>query len=45
MNHALETVEIADLASRQIGQLSAGGQQQRMFIARAPRAIRTDVDG
>jgi manganese/iron transport system ATP-binding protein len=34
VHHALETVEIADLASRQIGQLS-GGQQQRMFIARA----------
>lgn len=34
VQHALETVEIADLASRQIGQLS-GGQQQRMFIARA----------
>ncbi len=32
--HALETVEIIDLASRQISQLS-GGQQQRMFIARA----------
>lgn len=31
---ALETVEMADLASRQISQLS-GGQQQRMFIARA----------
>src|SRR5919108_1249613 len=31
---ALETVELSDLASRQIGQLSAG-QQQRMFIARA----------
>src|SRR5512143_485837 len=34
VRHALETVELADLASRQIGQLS-GGQQQRMFIARA----------
>jgi manganese/iron transport system ATP-binding protein len=34
VQHALETVELADLASRQIGQLS-GGQQQRMFIARA----------
>ena len=34
VHHALETVELADLASRQIGQLS-GGQQQRMFIARA----------
>ena len=34
VNHALETVEIVDLASRQISQLS-GGQQQRMFIARA----------
>jgi manganese/iron transport system ATP-binding protein len=34
VHHALETVEMADLASRQIGQLS-GGQQQRMFIARA----------
>src|SRR3972149_1757118 len=34
VNHALETVEISDLASRQISQLS-GGQQQRMFIARA----------
>jgi manganese/iron transport system ATP-binding protein len=34
VNHALETVEIHDLASRQISQLS-GGQQQRMFIARA----------
>jgi manganese/iron transport system ATP-binding protein len=32
--HALETVELSDLAARQIGQLS-GGQQQRMFIARA----------
>lgn len=31
---ALETVGIADLASRQISELS-GGQQQRMFIARA----------
>lgn len=34
VNHALETVEIHDLASRQISHLS-GGQQQRMFIARA----------
>ncbi len=34
VNHALETVEMQDLASRQISQLS-GGQQQRMFIARA----------
>lgn len=34
VRHALETVALADLASRQIGQLS-GGQQQRMFIARA----------
>lgn len=34
VQHALETVEISDLASRQISQLS-GGQQQRMFIARA----------
>lgn len=34
VNHALATVDIANLASRQIGQLS-GGQQQRMFIARA----------
>ncbi len=34
VHHALETVEISDLASRQINQLS-GGQQQRMFIARA----------
>jgi ABC-type Mn2+/Zn2+ transport system ATPase subunit len=34
VQHALETVEIADLASHQIGELS-GGQQQRMFIARA----------
>jgi len=32
--HALETVEMQDLAGRQISQLS-GGQQQRMFIARA----------
>ncbi len=31
---ALETVELADLAKRQISELS-GGQQQRMFIARA----------
>jgi manganese/iron transport system ATP-binding protein len=34
VHHALETVELTNLASRQIGQLS-GGQQQRMFIARA----------
>ncbi len=34
VNHALDTVELSNLASRQIGQLS-GGQQQRMFIARA----------
>jgi manganese/iron transport system ATP-binding protein len=34
VNRALETVELSDLATRQIGQLS-GGQQQRMFIARA----------
>jgi manganese/iron transport system ATP-binding protein len=34
VRHALETVEMADLEKRQIGQLS-GGQQQRMFIARA----------
>ena len=34
LNHALETVELSNLAARQIGQLS-GGQQQRMFIARA----------
>lgn len=34
VNHALETVELADLSKRQISQLS-GGQQQRMFIARA----------
>lgn len=34
VHHALETVDLADLAARQIGQLS-GGQQQRMFIARA----------
>jgi len=34
VNHALETVELGNLASRQISQLS-GGQQQRMFIARA----------
>src|SRR5512138_3613237 len=34
VRHALETVGLSDLASRQIGQLS-GGQQQRMFIARA----------
>lgn len=34
VHHALETVELSKLASRQISQLS-GGQQQRMFIARA----------
>jgi manganese/iron transport system ATP-binding protein len=34
VQHALETVELADLSKRQISQLS-GGQQQRMFIARA----------
>ncbi|MEW5831110.1 MAG: metal ABC transporter ATP-binding protein [Chloroflexota bacterium] len=34
VRQALETVELSDLAKRQIGQLS-GGQQQRMFIARA----------
>ena len=34
VQHALEIVELSDLAGRQIGQLS-GGQQQRMFIARA----------
>jgi manganese/iron transport system ATP-binding protein len=34
VNHALETVELVNLAGRQISQLS-GGQQQRMFIARA----------
>jgi manganese/iron transport system ATP-binding protein len=34
VNRALETVELSNLASRQISQLS-GGQQQRMFIARA----------
>src|ERR1041385_9150180 len=34
VRQALETVELWDLASRQIGELS-GGQQQRMFIARA----------
>jgi manganese/iron transport system ATP-binding protein len=34
VHHALEIVELTDLAERQIGQLS-GGQQQRMFIARA----------
>ena len=34
VHRALETVEISNLASRQISQLS-GGQQQRMFIARA----------
>ena len=34
VHHALETVEITNLASRQISQLSCG-QQQRMFIARA----------
>ncbi len=34
VNRALATVELSNLASRQINQLS-GGQQQRMFIARA----------
>jgi manganese/iron transport system ATP-binding protein len=34
VNHALATVELTNLAARQISQLS-GGQQQRMFIARA----------
>lgn len=34
VHQALETVEMADCAQRQIGELS-GGQQQRMFIARA----------
>ncbi|MGZ9235826.1 MAG: metal ABC transporter ATP-binding protein [Anaerolineales bacterium] len=34
VHRARETVELSDLAARQIGQLS-GGQQQRMFIARA----------
>ncbi len=34
VHHALQTVELSELATRQIGQLS-GGQQQRMFIARA----------
>ncbi len=34
VHSALETVELSDLAQRQIGELS-GGQQQRMFIARA----------
>lgn len=34
VHRALETVELSDLAGRQISQLS-GGQQQRMFIARA----------
>jgi manganese/iron transport system ATP-binding protein len=34
VQHALEMVEITDLAKVQIGRLS-GGQQQRMFIARA----------
>lgn len=34
VQRALETVELSELATRQIGQLS-GGQQQRMFIARA----------
>jgi manganese/iron transport system ATP-binding protein len=34
VHSALETVELSNLASRQISQLS-GGQQQRMFIARA----------
>jgi len=34
VHHALETVELSDLASHPIVELS-GGQQQRMFIARA----------
>jgi manganese/iron transport system ATP-binding protein len=34
VHQALETVELSNLATRQISQLS-GGQQQRMFIARA----------
>ncbi len=34
VHQALETVDLIDLAKRQIGELS-GGQQQRMFIARA----------
>ena len=34
VHSALATVEMSDLAKRQIGELS-GGQQQRMFIARA----------
>ena len=34
VHQALETVDLTDLAKRQIGELS-GGQQQRMFIARA----------
>jgi len=34
VHRALETVDLSNLASRQISQLS-GGQQQRMFIARA----------
>ena len=36
VQHALDMVELSDLASRQINELS-GGQQQRMFIARALR--------
>jgi manganese/iron transport system ATP-binding protein len=34
VNHALATVDLKNLAERQISELS-GGQQQRMFIARA----------
>jgi len=34
VNQALETVDLQELAKRQISELS-GGQQQRMFIARA----------
>ena len=34
VHQALETVDLAPMVNRQIGQLS-GGQQQRMFIARA----------
>lgn len=33
-HHALETVEMTDFKNRQIGELS-GGEQQRVFIARA----------
>jgi len=34
INRAIETMELSDLAERQIGELS-GGQQQRVFLARA----------